>query len=187
MKLNLIKFNCVKSTNDSAIKIIRSKKRRAGIIISKKQTNGKGTMGKKWVSQNGNFFASIFFELKETLPNFKEFSLINPVIIKKILNEYSTSEVKIKWPNDLLIKSKKVCGILQEVVKFEKRSFLIIGIGINTLTCPATNKFNSISLLECSNKLINNSKILIDIKNNYESIFYKYKFNKNLLKKSIYS
>ena len=187
MKLNLIKFNCVKSTNDSAIKIIRSKKRRAGIIISKKQTNGKGTMGKKWVSQNGNFFVSIFFELKETLPNFKEFSFINPVIIKKILNKYSASEVKIKWPNDLLIKSKKVCGILQEVVKFENRSFLIIGIGINTLTRPVTNKFSSISLLECSNKLINNSKILKDIKNNYESIFYKYKFNKNLLKKSIYS
>ena len=84
-----------------------------------------------------------------------------------------------------MIKSKKVCGILQEVVKFEKKSFLIIGIGINTLTCPATNKFNSISLLECSNKLINNSKILIDIKNNYESIFYKYKFNENLLKKAL--
>ena len=164
MKLNLIKFNCVKSTNDSAMKIIRSKKIKAGIIISNKQTNGKGTMGKKWVSQNGNFFVSVFFELKETLPNFKEFSLINPMIIKKILNKYSTSEVKIKWPNDLLIKSKKVCGILQEVIKFEKKSFLIIGIGINTLSSPSTNKFNSISLLECSNKLINNYKILREIK-----------------------
>ena len=46
-------------------------------------------MGKKWVSQNGNFFASIFFELKKLCQILKEFSLINPVIIKKILNEYS--------------------------------------------------------------------------------------------------
>ena len=46
MKLKLIKFNCVKSTNDQAIKIIRSKKNKQGIIISNSQTNGKGTMGK---------------------------------------------------------------------------------------------------------------------------------------------
>ena len=184
MKLNLIRFNCVKSTNDSAIKIIRSKKKKEGIVISILQTNGKGTMGKKWISQKGNLFVSIFFELKETLPNFKEFSLINPFIIKKILNKYSTSTVRIKKPNDLLIKSKKVCGILQEVIKFEKRKFLIVGIGINTLTCPKNNSFKSISLLECSNKLIDNSKIIKSLKRNYETIFYNYRFNKLLLNKA---
>ena len=80
MKLKLIKFNCVKSTNDQAVKIIRSKKNKQGIIISNSQTNGKGTMGKKWISRKGNFFVSIFFELKKTLPDFKEFSLINPLL-----------------------------------------------------------------------------------------------------------
>ena len=69
MKLNLIKFNSLKSTNDRAIKIIRSRRKKSGIIFTKKQTNGKGTMGKKWVSQNGNFFASIFFELKKVCQN----------------------------------------------------------------------------------------------------------------------
>ena len=184
MKLNLIRFNCVKSTNDSAIKIIRSKKKKEGIVISILQTNGKGTMGKKWISQKGNLFVSIFFELKETLPNYKEYSKINPFIIKKILNKYSTYTVKIKKQNDLLIKSKKVCGILQEVIKFEKRKFLIVGIGINTLTCPKNNSFKSISLLECSNKLIDNSKIIKSLKRNYETIFYNYRFNKLLLNKA---
>tara|TARA_B100001123_G_C15202469_1_gene983938 strand:+ start:588 stop:1142 length:555 start_codon:yes stop_codon:yes gene_type:complete len=183
MKLNVIKFNCVKSTNESAIKIIRSRKKKEGIIISNLQTNGKGTMGKKWVSQKGNLFISVFFELKETLPNFKEFSLINPIIIKKVLSTYSINAVKIKRPNDLLIKSKKVCGILQEVIRFEKKNFLIIGIGINTLTYPMNNRFKSTSLLECSNKLINNSEIIKKLKNSYESIFYNYKINKLLLKK----
>ena len=51
MKLNLIKLKEVKSTNDEAIKIIRSKKNKQGIIISNLQTKGKGTMGKKWISQ----------------------------------------------------------------------------------------------------------------------------------------
>ena len=182
MKLNLIRFNCVKSTNDSAIKIIRSKKKKEGIVISILQTNGKGTMGKKWISQKGNLFVSIFFELKETLPNYKEFSKINPFIIKKILNKYSTYTVKIKKPNDLLIKSKKVCGILQELIKLDKKSFLIIGIGINTLKSPKNKKFKSISLLECSEKAINNYEILKILKKNYELSnwrYWKYKY-KNL-------
>ena len=110
MILNLIRLNKVKSTNDEAIKIIKSKKEK-GIIISNLQTEGRGTMGKKWISLKGNFFASIFFELKKNMPKPNEFSLINPLILKKILN-YSNSDIKIKWPNDLLINNKKVCGIL---------------------------------------------------------------------------
>ena len=160
MKLNLIKFNQVKSTNDEAIKIIRSKKNKQGIIISKLQTKGKGTMGKKWISQKGNFFASIFFELKKNMPKANEFSLINPLIIRNILKKYSKFDIKIKQPNDLLIKSKKVCGILQELIKLDKKNFLIIGIGINTIKSPSNKKFKSISLLQCSNKKINNYQIL---------------------------
>ena len=183
MILKLIKFNCVKSTNDEAIKIIRSKKNSTGIVVSKFQTKGRGTMGRKWISYNGNLFASIFFELKKTMPNFKEFSLINPQIIKRILKEYSSQQVKIKWPNDLLIKNRKVCGILQELIQFEKKFFLIIGIGINTVYSPKEKKIKGISLLESSGKFIDNSKILKSLKKNYETIFYNYKFNKRLLRK----
>ena len=174
MRLNLIKFNSVKSTNDKAIQIIRSKRIKAGIVFSNKQTNGKGTMGKKWVSQTGNFFASIFFELKKNMPKSNEFSLINPLIIRKILNKYSSFDVKIKWPNDLLIKSKKVSGILQEIIKIDSKTFLIIGIGINTLKSPNTNKFKSISLLECSDKVISNYQILNILKKNYELSNWRY-------------
>ena len=183
MILKLIKFNCVKSTNDEALRIIRSKKVSKGIIFSNYQTKGRGTMGKKWISHKGNFFASIFFELKKSMPNFKEFSLINPLIVKKTLKEHSSQQVIIKWPNDLLIKNRKVCGILQELIQFEKKFFLIIGIGINTVSSPKTKSFKGTSLLESSDKLIDNSKILKSLKKNYETIFRNYKFNKKLLKK----
>ena len=174
MRLNLIKFGTVKSTNDIAINIIRSKKSNAGIIVSDNQTKGRGTIGKEWVSLNGNLFTSIFFELKKNMPKPDEFSLINPLIIKKVLNEYSTFDIKIKWPNDLLIKSRKVCGILQELIKVDKKNFLIIGIGINTRNSPNNKKFKSISLLECSDKIINNYKILKNLKKNYELSNWRY-------------
>jgi len=182
MKLSLIKFKKVKSTNEEAIKIIKSKKNKQGIIISSSQTKGKGTMGKKWISQKGNFFATIFFELKQNMPKANEFSLINPLIIRKILKKYSKFDVKIKWPNDLLIKSRKVCGILQELIQINNKSFLIIGIGINTLKSPNNKSFKSISLFECSGKVINNYEILKNLKKYYELSnwrYWKYKY-KNL-------
>ena len=172
MRLNLIKFGTVKSTNDIAIKIIRSKKSNAGIIVSDYQTKGRGTMGKRWVSKKGNLFLSIFFDM----------SKINPLIIKRVLNKYSRIDIKIKLPNDLLIKSRKVCGILQELIKIDKKNFLIIGIGINTINSPNNKKFKSISLLECSDKMINNYEILTNLKKNYELSnwrYWKYKY-KNL-------
>ncbi len=182
MRLNLIKFKKVRSTNDEAIKLIRSNKIKQGIIISIEQTKGKGTMGKKWVSLKGNLFASIFFELKNNMPDSKHFALINPLIIKQILSEYSRLDIKIKWPNDLFIKSRKVCGILQELISINKKNFLIIGIGINTLKSPNNSKFKSISLLECSDKVISNYQILKNLKKNYELSnwrYWKYKY-KNL-------
>ena len=108
------------------------------------------------------------------MPKPDEISLINPLIIKKVLNEYSTFDIKIKWPNDLLIKSRKVCGILQELIKVDKKNFLIIGIGINTRNSPNNKKFKSISLLECSDKIINNYKILKNLKKNYELSNWRY-------------
>ena len=99
MKLRLIKFCNVKSTNNEAIKKIKSNKINAGIVYSYSQTKGRGTMGKKWISFNGNFFITIFFELKESMPNFEEFSILNPFILKKLLSRYTNLNITIKKPN----------------------------------------------------------------------------------------
>ena len=63
MKIKLIKFKKVKSTNNIAIKLIKSNKINPAIISSEKQTKGRGTRGKKWISQKGNLFISIFFKI----------------------------------------------------------------------------------------------------------------------------
>ena len=65
MKLKLLKFNSVKSTNDIAIRLIKKKVKKPSLIFSKNQVKGRGTMGKKWISKKGNLFLSIFFEIKQ--------------------------------------------------------------------------------------------------------------------------
>ena len=170
MILKLKKLNSVISTNNEAIKLIKKKNSKPTILIAKIQKKGRGTMGKKWVSKKGNIFATIFFELNSNKIKFQEFSLLNPVIIKNILTKYSKYKINIRWPNDLMIKNQKICGILQEIIEFRDVNYLIIGIGINTLIAPKNKKFTSISLQKCSNSIIKNDQILKDIKKSYEKI-----------------
>ena len=170
MKFKVIKFKKIKSTNDEAINLIKKKKISPTIIITENQTNGRGTMGKTWISMRGNLFISMLFQLKKKEIDFKNFAFLNPFIIKKILEKYSKYEIQVKWPNDLLIKRRKLCGILQETIEYKSRKFLVIGIGINTFFSPKNKKFSSISLFNCNKKNFNNYIIFKKIKKFYENI-----------------
>ena len=168
MKLKTIKFDNVKSTNDKAIELIRKNQTDPSIIVAKKQIKGRGTRGKKWISIKNNLFISIFFEISSSKIRFDQFAFLNPYIVRKVLKKYTKNKIFIKWPNDLLLKKKKLSGILQEIIDFEKKKYLIIGIGINTLVDPKSNEFKATSLAKWSNGAIINGKILKDIKIAYE-------------------
>ena len=171
MNIKILKFNKVTSTNDIAINLIKRKKKSYGCVLSKLQSKGRGTHGRQWLSYKGNLFASIFFQLKKNYPPFNEFSIINPVIIGNILKVLcQTENISLKHPNDLLLNGKKFCGILQEMITFDNKKFLIIGIGINIITSPKKSKkigFTSI-LKETKKKLKINTiikKIILDYEN----------------------
>jgi BirA family biotin operon repressor/biotin-[acetyl-CoA-carboxylase] ligase len=172
MKLKIVKFKSVKSTNDEAIKLIRSDKCLLGLVSTNSQLKGRGTMGKKWISYKGNIFISIFFKVNLIKIKIENYLIINAKIIKKILNEYTKKIIKIKKPNDLLIDGKKICGILQEVVSHKKEKYLITGIGINTKISPLNKDFKSTSLKINSNKNISNKIIIDKIMKNYDKLIY---------------
>ena len=173
MKLRSIKFKSVKSTNDIAHILIKQKNIRPTIILSEKQTKGRGTMGKKWISKKGNLFLTIFFDMSKMKIDFKKFAVLNACLIKSILIKIFSNKIKIKWPNDLLFERKKICGILQETVINEGKKFLIVGIGINTNLNPKNRRFLSTSLKQITNKNIDNKKLFIIIKKNYEKLLFK--------------
>ena len=120
MKLRSLKFKSVKSTNDIALMLIKKDNIKPSIILSERQTKGRGTMGKKWVSQKGNLFLSIFFDMSEKKIDFKKFAILNAYLLKSILVKKFSNKIKIKWPNDLLFKKKKS-------VEFYKRLLLMQG------------------------------------------------------------
>ena len=172
MKLKIVRFKSVKSTNDEAIKLIRSEKCLLGLVSTNSQIKGRGTMGKEWISCKGNIFISIFFKVNIIKLKIENYLIINTKIIKKILNEYTKKIIKIKKPNDLLIDGKKICGILQEVISYKKEKYLITGIGINTKILPPNKDLKCTSLKIHSNKNINNKIIINKIKKSYDELIY---------------
>ena len=188
MKFKIFKFKSVKSTNEEAIKLIKENKKKIGCIFSEVQTKGRGTYGKKWVSKKGNFFGSIFFQLKKNYPTFEQFSIINPIIISDIIKNFCDEDkINIKFPNDIFLNRKKICGILQEVISFNRKNFLIIGIGINIISNPTIKKrYQATNIFYESKNLTNSSEIAKLLIKSYEFFFLKIKsFNFSNFKKKI--
>jgi len=186
MKLKIIKMKCVESTNNVALKIINKGKLKPTLITSLEQTKGRGTMGKHWISQKGNLFISIFFEINQQRINFKQYALLNAYLFKNIIKKFTKIKIDIKYPNDLLIKKEKICGILQEIVDFNTKTFLIIGAGINTNNFPIIKNYKTTSLRSILGKKINNDDILKQIQKDYEKFIQQTKkYNFIELKKRI--
>jgi BirA family biotin operon repressor/biotin-[acetyl-CoA-carboxylase] ligase len=172
MKFEIFKFDRATSTNDLAISLIKNKQKKVGCVYVDIQTKGRGTHGREWVSQKGNLFASIFFSLEKNYPPFNEFSIINPIIISDVIKHFCNKNIKLKFPNDIFVNGKKICGILQEVITSKDKKFLIIGIGINIVSNPDINKDYKATNLLLETKEKRNIKDLITyIIFSYEKFF----------------
>ena len=91
MKINVIKYKKVKSTNDTALKLIKKNITNPTLVTTEKQTNGRGTVGKKWVSEKGNLFISLFFKQLILLNDDDEGILERIIILTKLLSSFKIS------------------------------------------------------------------------------------------------
>jgi len=174
MKLKKYSYNVVKSTNDVSFRKIRSNSSQ-GAIISNNQTIGRGRYGKKWISIKGNLFMSIFYKIQHKT-NLKKITKENCQIIKSSISKFLNMKITIKAPNDLLIKKKKFCGILQETCFNDNNKFLIIGIGVNIVGSPKINNYPTTYLNKYTKKRVDKMVIFRSIKQMFE---------KNLKKKRL--
>ena len=174
MKFKIYKYESLTSTNDIAIRFIKDKKVKFGYIFSKNQIKGRGTRGKKWISLKGNLFGSIFFPLKNDYPPFNEFSIINAIIISNVIENFcKKKKITFKWPNDIFVNRKKICGILQELITANSRKFLIIGIGLNIVSNPKVNtRYRATNILFETKKKPSVKEMIRLIIFSYEKFFF---------------
>ena len=171
MKFKIFRFKKLRSTNDTAIRIIRNSNLNYGMIVTEMQSHGRGQYGKKWISLKGNLFVSFFFNLENINLTIKQLTIKNCLLVKKLISKYYKKRIIFKKPNDLLVKGKKICGILQETVKRLDKEFLIVGIGINLIKNPIISNYPTINLNNLVNKKISKKEIEIELKNIFEKNF----------------
>ena len=157
------------STNDDAKNHLLEQSSLLSIHTSEQQIAGKGRNGKQWISPKGkNIYLSIGW-----LSNLKYFqldglSLAVGTILASSLNKLTQNKVGIKWPNDLLIKNKKISGILIETIDINNKVGVVIGIGINVHMSEEEGKEidqSWIALDEVTNVKNNRNEIIGDIVN----------------------
>jgi BirA family biotin operon repressor/biotin-[acetyl-CoA-carboxylase] ligase len=103
------------------------------IVIAERQTGGKGRLGRPWHSPKGTgIWMSLIVRPAIPLPKTPQMTLLTAVSAAKVMKLVAGVPVLIKWPNDLFIGDKKVCGVLTELnAEADRVNYLVIGIGIN--------------------------------------------------------
>ena len=123
------------------------------VCIASVQTAGRGRFGKSWQTQtNKSLCCSIRLAMQQPLDQLMGYSLVIALAIKSVLQPIANKTIQLKWPNDILVDDKKLCGILIESCSHSQaRVDLVIGVGIN-LEAIDSDTFESISLDECEIK-----------------------------------
>jgi len=151
-------FDEVDSTMSIANEFIKEGKK--GIIVASIQKQGKGRYGRKWISEKGGLYFSIIEDLDcEFLSEIATVSLI------ETLMEFGIN-CKIKFPNDIIYRSKKISGILIE----KKGNKYILGIGVNINNKIDKENIKGITLKEILKKEVNINEFLTKFLVNYNNI-----------------
>lgn len=101
------------------------------VLSAKKQSGGRGRLGRTFFSPDGGIYFSVSVPLQGDEKNIPFLTLISGLAVNKALKTLCKCETKIKWPNDIYLNGKKLCGILTELVNSPAGLCAVVGIGIN--------------------------------------------------------
>ncbi len=125
-------YESVASTNDIAKNLINEYCPEGTIIFADEQTDGRGRSGRVWESKKGETISTSLV-LYPTLSDeaISCITLVAALSVRLAIKRFAGLECKIKWPNDITISGKKICGILTERIFIDGKSAVILGIGVN--------------------------------------------------------
>ncbi|MEG0760311.1 MAG: biotin--[acetyl-CoA-carboxylase] ligase [Chryseobacterium sp.] len=122
------------STNDEVVSFLLYPNSNFIAAHTFNQTKGRGQYGNLWKSvPDKNLAYSLAIKCESVKVSHFLFNYYTAVLVKKFIANLTDKSVKIKWPNDIIVQNKKVCGILLKKKKIKGNQYFIIGIGINIL------------------------------------------------------
>ena len=157
----------IDSTNRQAKKLAEEGATNGTLIIANKQNQGKGRRGRHWEMEGGTAIAMSLILKPDIMPNIASMlTLVMGMSILEACQKTLAVEAQIKWPNDVLVNSKKVCGILTEMsAEIDYVNYIIIGVGINVNGTSFSSELENkaISLKMATGKQVNRSELTVSI------------------------
>ncbi len=126
-------FDTIDSTNTKAQELAEKGYPSGTLVVADKQESGKGRRGRSWVSPSGTgIFMTLMIKPDINPNNASMLTLVAALAVAKAITSVTGEEALIKWPNDIVVNGKKVCGILTEMnAQFDYINHIVVGIGIN--------------------------------------------------------
>lgn len=132
------------------------------VVITDQQSTGRGRHGREWYSEAGqDLLLSIVLKPTEAISSMP--MMLAAVAVVRTVESFITSDVSIKWPNDVLINNRKVCGVLAESFHTNGSTTYVLGIGLNVNSTPSQNSklgSRAISLRECTHSALERTTVL---------------------------
>jgi len=129
--MEIYRFDSIPSTNTALAQLSKKGAKSWTVIWTSNQTQGRGYAGNEWKTEKGmNLAFSVLINSQLNHPELIYFNQWVCNIIHRYLSRFS-NEVFIKWPNDIIVRNKKVCGILIETHKSDNQLNIISGVGLN--------------------------------------------------------
>ena len=173
---NILYQGVTASTNVQAKALAVNGSEEGSVVVADSQTGGRGRMGRIWVSPSGvNLYFSLI--LRPAVPSIRvpQLTLLVAVAIHKALSSVMSGTIpQIKWPNDILLNGKKLCGVLCEMQSEpDLTHFVVVGIGINVNQSEFPLELQNIatSLFGETGRVFSRPELLASVLNHFEPLY----------------
>lgn len=162
-------FDVLDSTNSYAKEVAMEGCKEGTVVVADRQTKGRGRMGRDWASPAGKgIWMSVVLKPDICPEDIQVITLGASVAVVNALKDTAGVQAGIKWPNDIILGKKKVCGILTEMsLEVERINFLVLGMGINVSHCiedfPEDLRDKATSLRIFLNSTVEQPEISVEI------------------------
>lgn len=126
-------FQETTSTNDVADKLGRDGVKEGVVVFAESQSKGRGRLGRSWLSSQGKgLWFSVLLRPVLSPQSATQMTIASATALSRALKQATGVQCEIKWPNDILVRDRKLCGILTEMsAEVDKINYVVLGIGVN--------------------------------------------------------
>ena len=169
-------FDTIDSTNIKAQELAEKGYQSGTLVVADKQESGKGRRGRSWVSPSGTgIFMTLMIKPDINPNNASMLTLVAALAVAKAITSVTGEEAMIKWPNDIVVNSKKVCGILTEMnAQFDYINHIVIGIGINVHNESFPEEISQMAsslMIEAGGKRFHRAQIIAETMSYFEQYY----------------